>query len=145
MRAENSTIRAIVRAVNGDQAVVEVEHGGCGRCHEKGGCGGQHLTQMFCSSPRTYNVDNPAGASVGERVTVAIAADSVRRTANLAYGVPLVATLAGAALGTSVGGDLGAMFGAGIGLVLSGFYVRFRSRNPSRNFHDRPYIVSRSN
>lgn len=143
MCEENSTIRAVVRAVNGDQAVVEVEHGGCGRCHEKGGCGGQHLTQMFSSGPRTYYVDNRAGASIGERVTVAIAADSVRRTANLAYGVPLVATLIGAALGTQVGGDLGAMFGAGIGLLFSVFYVRFRSPDHSGNFPDRPYIISR--
>ena len=143
MREENSTIRAIVRAVNGDQAVVEVEHGGCGRCHEKGGCGGQHLTQMFCNGPRTYSVDNRAGASIGERVTVAIAADSLRRKANLAYGVPLVATLIGAALGTQVGDDLGAILGVGIGLAFSVFYIRFRSRHSSGNIPDRPYIISR--
>lgn len=143
MRQENSIIHAVVRAVNGDQAIVEIEHGGCGRCHEKGGCGGQHLTQMFCGAPRTYNVDNRAGASIGERVTVALAADSVRRSANLAYGVPLIATFIGAALGAQIDGDLGAMFGAGIGLVFSVFYVRFRSRDHSGNFPDRPYIISR--
>lgn len=143
MRQENSIIHAVVRAVNGDQAIVEIEHGGCGRCHEKGGCGGQHLTQMFCGAPRTYNVDNRAGASIGERVTVALAADSVRRSANLAYGVPLIATFIGAALGAQIDGDLGAMFGAGIGLVFSVFYVRFRSHDHSGNFPDRPYIISR--
>ncbi|WP_428828050.1 SoxR reducing system RseC family protein [Azonexus sp. IMCC34842] len=144
MNEENSTIQAVVRSVDGDQALVEVEQGGCGRCHEKGGCGGQHLTQMFCSGPKTYRVDNLVAASVGERVTVAIAAGSVRRTANLAYGVPLLSMLVGAALGTQIGGDLGAVLGAGGGLVLSVIYVRFRSRDGSGNFTQRPHIISRS-
>lgn len=141
---EGSTILAIVRAVDGSLAEVEVESGGCGRCHEEGGCGGQQLTQMFCSGPKTYKVDNAFGASIGDRVTVAIAAGSVRRTANLAYGVPLTAVIIGAALGTSMAGDSGAMLGAALGLVLSLFYVRFRSYDASGNITGRPYIISRS-
>ena len=144
MTQEGSTIRAVVRAVDGSLAEVEVESGGCGRCHEEGGCGGQQLTQMFCSGPKTYKVDNALGASIGDRVTVAIAAGSVRRTANLAYGVPLTAVISGAALGTSIAGDLGAMLGAVLGLVLSLFYVRFRSYDASGNITGRPYIISRS-
>ena len=127
MAQEGSTIRAVVLAVEGSLAEVEVESGGCGRCHEEGGCGGQQLTQMFCSGPKTYKVDNVLGASIGDRVTVAIAAGSVRRTANLAYGVPLTAVISGAALG----------------LVLSLFYVRFRSHDASGNITGRPYIISR--
>ena len=144
MAQEGSTIRAIVRAVDGSLAEVEVESGGCGRCHEEGGCGGQQLTQMFCSGPKTYKVDNALGASIGDRVTVAIAAGSVRRTANLAYGVPLTAVIIGAALGTSMAGDSAAMLGAALGLVLSLFYVRFRSHDASGNITGRPYIISRS-
>lgn len=144
MNQEMSTIRAIVRAVDGNQAVVEVEAGGCGRCHEKGGCGGQSLTQMFCSGPKTYRVENSAGAELGDRVTVAIAAGSVRRTANFAYGLPLLATIAGATLGMALGGDLGAMLGAGCGLALSFLYIGFRTRSNSGNISERPHIVSRS-
>lgn len=141
---EGSTIRAVVRALHGSEAEVEIETGGCGRCHEKGGCGGQQLTQMFCSRPKTYHVDNAIGAIVGDRVTVAIAAGSVRRTANLAYGVPLTAAIIGALLGTSLGGDLGAIFGAAVGLVLALLYVRSRSQESAGNFKERPYIISRS-
>lgn len=144
MAQEGSTIHALVRALDGSEAIVEVEAGGCGRCHEKGGCGGQQLTQMFCSGGKTYRVFNNIGAQLGDRVTVAIAAGSVRRTANLAYGVPLTATIIGAALGTPLGGDVGAMLGAGIGLGLALLYVRFRSQGSSGNFTERPYIVSRS-
>lgn len=141
---EASTIRAVVRAVDGGQALIEVESGGCGRCHEEGGCGGQNLTQMFCRGPRTYRADNSIGAGVGDRVTVAIAAGSVRRTANLAYGIPLLATIAGAALGSSLNGDLGAVLGAGLGLLAAVGYVRHRTSAASGNFAERPHIVSRS-
>lgn len=144
MSEEKSTIHAVVRALEGEEALVEVEQGGCGRCHEEGGCGGQNLTQMFCSGPKTYRVTNPVGASVGDRVTIAIAAGSVRRTANLAYGVPLAAIIVGAALGTSLGSDLGAILGAALGLALAVFYVRIRSHERSGNFAERPYIISRS-
>lgn len=143
MTEAGSTIRAVVRTLEGGEAEVEVESGGCGRCHEKGGCGGQQLTQMFCSGPKTYRVENAFGAGIGDHVIVAIAAGSVRRTANLAYGAPLTAAIIGAVLGMPLAGDTGAMLGAGLGLVLSFFYVRFRSRDGSGNFAKRPYIISR--
>jgi sigma-E factor negative regulatory protein RseC len=143
MEEEKTTIRAVVRALEGRQALVEVESGGCGRCHEKGGCGGQHLTQMFCSSPKTYLADNDFSAQIGDRVTVAIAAGAVRQTANLVYGVPLTATLAGAVLGMPLGGDLAAMQGAALGLVLAVAYVRFSARNLAGKTTARPHIISR--
>lgn len=144
MASDKSTVRGVVRALNGSTAVVEIEQGGCGRCHEKGGCGGQQLTQMFCSGPKTYSVDNHLGALVGERVTIAIAEGSVRRTANLAYGVPLTAAIAGAALGAPLGGDAGAMLGAGVGLLLSFFYIRFRAQGGGDAYAERPHIISRT-
>jgi len=145
MTAEKTTIRAVVRALDGEEALVEVEQGGCGRCHEKGGCGGQQLTQMFCSGPKTYRALNDINALVGERVTVAIAAGSVRQTANLAYGVPLTAAIGGALLGTSLGGDLVAMLGAAIGLAGAVFYIRRRADGGgSGNFAERPHLISRS-
>lgn len=144
MNLDKSTVRGVVRAIDGLQAVVEIEHGGCGRCHEEGGCGGQQLTQMFCSGPKTYSVDNRLGALLGERVTIAIADGSVRRTANLAYGVPLIAAIAGAALGAPLSGDAGAIFGAGAGLVLSFFFIRFRAQGKAGNYAERPHIISRS-
>ena len=144
MAKEQSAIHATVRAVEGSEALVEVEGGGCGRCHENGGCGGQHLTQMFCNGPKSYRVDNPLGAGIGERVTVAVADGSVRRAANLAYGVPLVATVSGAFLGAQFGGDAGAVLGAVGCLVLSVAYIAFRSRGGAGRIGRRPYIVSRS-
>ncbi|MBS1188948.1 MAG: positive regulator of sigma(E), RseC/MucC [Rhodocyclaceae bacterium] len=139
-----STVRGVVRALDGREAIVEVEQGGCGRCHEKGGCGGQHLTQMFCSGPKTYRVDNPGGAVVGEKVDVAIVAGALRRTANLAYGLPLVGVIAGAALGMQVAGNPGAMAGSGAGLLIAWLLVRWKVNPGTGNSDARPYIVSRS-
>lgn len=144
MTEDSNTIRAVVRALDGQNAVVEVEEGGCGRCHEPGGCGGQHLTQMFCQGAKTYRVENAVDARVGDHVTVAISAGSVRRTANLAYGIPLLAVIVGALLGMPLGGDGGAVLGAVSGLCLAFLYVRYRSRANAGGVAGRPYIISRS-
>lgn len=144
MGTEQTTIKAIVRSLDGRFANVEVEQGGCGRCHEEGGCGGQQLTQMFCSGPKTHRVENTLAAEIGDRVTIAIAAGSVSRTANFAYILPLTVAIAGAALGTSFGGDIGAMIGAGVGLGVAFLYVIARSRRNTGNSAERPHIISRS-
>jgi sigma-E factor negative regulatory protein RseC len=144
MMAEQTSVRAIVRELDADGALVEVEQGGCGRCHEKGGCGGQSLTQMFCSEPKKYRVVNEIGAGVGDRVVVAIAAGSVRKSANLGYVLPLTASIAGALLGMQLGEDRGAMLGAAAGLLLSFIYVRRRTTTGDGISATRPHIISRS-
>ena len=144
MTAEQTTVRAIVRELDTDGALVEVEQGGCGRCHEKGGCGGQSLTQMFCSEPKRYRVVNDIGAGVGDRVVVAIAAGSVRKSANLGYVLPLTATIAGALLGMQLGEDPGAMLGAAAGLLLSFLYIGRRTATGNGFSATRPHIISRS-
>jgi sigma-E factor negative regulatory protein RseC len=144
MDREPSTIRATVRSLDGGEAIVEVEHGGCGRCHEKGGCGGQQLTQMFCNGQKTYRVENTLGAGVGDSVVVAIAAGHVRRVANLAYGLPLVAVILGAIAGSHFFGNAGAMAGVGLGLVLAYSYIRVRSVGGAEAPFERPHIISRS-
>ena len=144
MYPEPSTVRAIVREIDRDDALVEVEQGGCGRCHEAGGCGGQQLTRMFCSTPKTYRVANEIGAGVGDRVTIALAAGSVRRSANLAYILPLTATIAGAVVGMFLGDDPGAMLGALAGLLLAFLHVRRRAAADAGMPAIRPQIISRS-
>lgn len=139
-----STVRAVVRHLEGASADVEVEAGGCGRCHEEGGCGGQQLTQMFCSGPRHYRVDNQIGARVGDHVTVAIAAGSVRKTANIAYGIPLLALVLGAVAGNMLYGDPGAMLGALSGVALALVCIRFSADKGAGKSDSRPYIITRS-
>lgn len=143
MEGEGSVIRAVVRLVDPAGAVVEVAQGGCGRCHEKGGCGGHHLTQTFCSGPRRYRVDNAIGAEVGDTVSVAVTAGTLRRGANLAYGLPVLGLIGGAVLGAQVGGDMGAIFGSLIGVVGAFALAARRSRQPVGDPGSRPHIISR--
>lgn len=144
MASGYSEIRAVVRAVEGDQAFVDVAQGGCGRCHEQGGCGGQQLTQMFCGGQKSYRVRNEMGARVGDTVTVAIAAGAVRHGANLAYGLPVIGLVLGAVVGMELDGDLGAIFGAMFGLGVTWTCVRFTLRAQGGNSVFHPYIISRS-
>lgn len=143
MTEEQITIRGVVRALDGEKALVEVEQGGCGRCHEEGGCGGQQLTQMFCSGPKTYQADNAIGAVVGDKVVVATAPGSVRQTANLAYGVPLLGAIGGAMAGMRLGGDVGGMLGALAGLTGAFAYIRMRTTRETGKALARPHIISR--
>lgn len=137
-----SVVRGIVRGIDGDGALVEIEQGGCGRCHEEGGCGGRPLTQMFCSGPKVHRVDNAIGACVGDQVDIAVAPGSLSRTANRAYLFPLAAGIGGGALGMAIGGDLMSIIGFMLGLGIAFFALnRYRGTgNPA----SRPHIVSRA-
>ena len=144
MEEGSSAVCGVVRSLHGNQAEVMVDAGGCGRCHETGGCGGQNLGRMFAGGPRTFRVDNSFGAAVGERVTIAIAAGSVRRAANLAYGMPLLAAIVGALLGNALFGDAGGIGGGALAFAGAVFYMWRRSWAMTGNPADEPHIVSRS-
>jgi len=139
---EITEIRAVVRSLEGNQAVVEVERGGCGRCHEKGGCGGQSLTQMLCTTNKVYRVANPDGARVGDLVTVGIPAAALRYSANLVYGLPLVGLFAGAGLGMAFYSDTGAALGGLAGLLAAWFLIRIQARAGLVNSGLQPKIIA---
>lgn len=141
--SEDAVIRAVVRSVDATGAVVEVDKGGCGRCHEKGGCGGQSLTQAFCSGPRRYRVDNDIGAQPGDSVRVAVAAGTLRRGANLAYGMPVLGLIGGAVIGNLFAGDVGAIAGGLLGLIVAFALVSRRARHPVGDACSRPHIIGR--
>lgn len=113
-----------ITAVDGDYAIVRMDETGCGRCHEQGGCGGNNLGQMFCSTPRTFRVSNPGKAAVGDSVRVAIADGVVRRSAVYAYGFPLLALFVGAIGGSVLAGEAGAIVGAFGSLLGAWFFLR---------------------
>lgn len=97
MQAEGVVVR-----LAGDCAYVSVQRAkGCGRCHEAGGCGGDFEVAR-CEE---FVVDNLFGAKLGQRVTLEVPAGATLRAAALAYGIPLVLTLLGAALGAAYGGS----------------------------------------
>lgn len=129
-----------VVAIDGEHALVSMDETGCGRCHEEGGCGGNNIGKMFCNAPRTFRVLNPGRAVVGDRVTIVIAEGVVRRSAALAYGLPLLALFAGALAGSALFGEPGAIIGAISGLSCAWLGLRYLQARGSADKHSQPYI-----
>ena len=141
MVREITEVRAVIRALEGDIALVEVPDGGCGRCHEEGGCGGHHLTQALCGDPKIYRVANPFGLKIGDEVTLGISAKALWSGANFAYALPVLALLVGAMLGAFFHGDSGAMVGGVFGLVAAWLVLRWKMRQGLENPDFQPQIV----
>ena len=130
-----------VARIDGEHAIVDMDQTGCGRCHEEGGCGGNNLGNLLCRSVRSLRVANPGGARVGDRVHIAVADGALRRSALLAYALPLLALLSGALLGSAVHGEVGAIVGALGGLSIAWLALHLRSRfGTSTADHAQPFI-----
>ena len=130
----------VITSLDGEYAVVRMDETGCGRCHEQGGCGGNNLGKMFCSTPRVFRVLNPGDSAVGDRVTVVIAEGAVRRSATLAYGLRLLFLFVGAISGSLLAGDPGAIIGAVCGLCFAWAKLRYAQQCSPDDPRFRPYI-----
>jgi positive regulator of sigma E activity len=83
---------------------------------------------------------NPKLFSVGSRVTVVIAEGAVRRSATIAYALPLVILFLGAFCGLSLAGEIGAIAGFFGGLFLSALAIRFLIARGVTNPTTSPFI-----
>ena len=91
--------RAVIVRTEGQYAFVRASQAsGCERCDGKG-CGAGKLSQMFCSTPRQFQVENPIEAVVGEEVVISVAEGSILRGIGLIYLLPLLLLVTGAMLG----------------------------------------------
>lgn len=124
---------AIVAGIEGEHVYVELgAGGGCGRCHETGGCQSGILGQLFSSKPRQFRIPNRIGAMPGDRVLLRVAEGTPLRAALLTYLLPALFLLIGAAAGTVLGHDsdawaaLGALIGLTIGVLAGLTFHRSR-------------------
>lgn len=109
---------AVVTRLDRTRAYVKVMRaGGCGRCHEVGGCGGVSQDESRCQE---FLVENVFGASAGQRVLLEIPDGATFVAALLAYGLPLLALVFGAGSASFFWQtDLAAALGAVGGLMLA--------------------------
>lgn len=124
--------QGVVTRVEGAYAWVEVSvSGGCGRCHEAGGCGGVNIARPFAQARRELRLLNDIDALPGEPVGIVVDDAVPLRAALFTYGAPILGVLAGAALGTALAtganADLLAAIGAGAGGVVMYLFGRARS------------------
>lgn len=117
-----------VCAIDGALASVEltVHEGGCGRCHEAGGCGGQNITRALCGKTKKIIVPNTLNAVVGDVVRVGVEEQALRAIATRVYVFPFLGLIVGAAIGDrlfasadSTGGIVGGVVGFLLVLALS--------------------------
>jgi sigma-E factor negative regulatory protein RseC len=130
----------IIIALDGEYAMVLMEKAGCGRCNEEGGCGGNNLGNMLCGSPRTFRVLNKGNSVIGDRVTISIAEGAVRRSAVLAYGLPLLALFVGTLAGSALAGETGSIVGAIVGLTSAWSTLRYAQIRGTRDSRYQSYI-----
>lgn len=106
--------------VERDHAFVEIgpRSVGCGRCHEAGGCGSQRPGGAAAGPKRILRLPNDLNVAVGDSVLVVIPDGALLRAALLAYGLPLLLLLAGAAIGAAWSDGVAAAGAAG-GLAIA--------------------------
>jgi sigma-E factor negative regulatory protein RseC len=116
---------ARVMRVAGDTAWVCPESpASCGACGGKG-CGASLYTRLLHPREPEYAVGNPIAAQPGEAVVVGVEDGALFRAAAAAYLVPL-ALLVGGAMLAGRWGDLQAVAGAAVGLLLAVAWLRRR-------------------
>ncbi len=120
----------VVKVENGATFVEAQTEGGCGgnRCASQG-CSTAVLTRLFSQQPKALRVNNPIAAQVGERVMVGLEEGAFLKSSLVAYLLPLVALIAGAALGLHFAAhdemrDLYAGLGGLAGLIGSAFAIK---------------------
>jgi sigma-E factor negative regulatory protein RseC len=94
----------------------------------QGGCGVSALGKLLRRQGRAWQVMNTAGAAVGDEITVGVPDAAVLAAAVLAYLLPLLGLLAGAAIAASTAtGDSQVALGGGLGLALGIVLARWQS------------------
>ncbi len=128
--------RAIVIQSYADSAEVIGSGGsGCSACDGRG-CGSKKLTQLFCSKPRQFKVDNRIHADVGDEVVVCVPDGAVLRGVGRVYLLPLVFMFSGALLAGQ--SDAHAAAGALSGLLVGFLLAKWLS---ARSLRQQPYIA----
>jgi sigma-E factor negative regulatory protein RseC len=143
-------IEAVVTGIEGTDAVVELDRrtGGCGRCHESGGCGGggSLLGSFFGPRSKTFRVGNPIGAQIGERVLLRLGDREFLYTALAVYLLPAALLVTGAFAGMAVAdvpGDIPALAGGLVGFAGGAVAVTFYQARARRLGRCLPVLIRR--
>ncbi|WEN42274.1 hypothetical protein CKCBHOJB_01861 [Thauera sp. GDN1] len=133
--------RARILRVENDVAWLELADvaGGCGRCDEPGGCRSMQLAHAFGGAEKVFALPLSFPVKPGDQVVISIPDGAPLTAALAAYGLATVLLLAGAAVGSLLGGDgradLYGLVGGVAGLALAWSINRALPR--SRNWRHR--------
>ena len=110
MNAERLAHRGVVRAIDGNDALVAVDTGGCGSCSHGSRCGLGHLAAGRAAT--VLRVPAQGGVRAGDTVRVSVPLRALTIAAVLGYVLPALFLLVGAGVGHAAGSDLSAALGA---------------------------------
>ena len=114
----------VISISSGRAEVALVRSEACGNCAAKSMC---HPTSE--GSTMRMEVENPLGARPGERVIISLPPEALLKATTMAYLLPAIAMVAGAAVGWSrTGTDMGSLAGMVAGLTASSLYLFIYSR-----------------
>ena len=128
----------------GDRAKIRVER--TSACKH---CSARELCRPFGETSNMMEVANPQRASAGQHVVVAIEPAQLVKNSLVVYGVPMVALIAGAAVGAYLGRvwaeekgtDVGAIIGAAVFLGLAAIVMRVLDRAAARKVQSLPQVI----
>jgi sigma-E factor negative regulatory protein RseC len=121
----------IVSVSNGTAWVQPTEDSGCGGCGSRSSCAVSGLSKYFARHQRSIPVPCDASARPGEELMVAVNESELLRAGLMAYLLPALLAVAGAAIGAVNGlGDKGAVLGMVGGVVLGLLVSRLLTRKP---------------
>lgn len=137
---------ARVLRVAGDRAWVQcASQAGCQRCAEGKGCGGGLFTALLGTRLREIQVDNRAGARVGDRVLLALDERVILASALAAYGLPLLGLLCAGGIAAGLGGQDGLVaLAAACGFAFGLLGGRWWSRRPGHRQRFAPVVLEAS-
>lgn len=112
-----SEARVRVLSVQAGQVVLEpMQQDGCGGCGARAACGVSALGKHFASQPRQMTLACAQAVQPGDELQLDMPESDLLKAGVLAYLLPSVLTIVGAALATPLG-DGAAMLGALAGLL----------------------------
>ncbi len=143
-----------VLAVEGDSLWVEtLKQSACAKCSARHGCGQKLLATANIKSDmtvvRAYLNDSSASVewSVGDQAVLGVNENALVLGALIAYGIPLVCMILGAALGNGLflaEVELYSVLGALLGLIVGGILVRIVSRSQQQKPYFQAHVVGRA-
>lgn len=100
----------------------------CGSCASSSSCRTDMLGGVGQGAARRYRVHNVIGAKVGDRVSLAVADGAILYASWFSYLLPALLAIAGGAVGQRLGGDVPALAGTVLGLLIGFGHLGWRGR-----------------
>jgi sigma-E factor negative regulatory protein RseC len=109
--------------------VVPTEKSGCGGCASREACGVSGLGKYLSSRRKTIEVACSGQVRAGDELQLSLSEGDLLKAGLLAYLLPCVAAVTGAALASDYG-DVGAVLGAAVGAAGGFVLARVSSWTP---------------